>query len=84
MLCDPRCSRESHGGYLRYSPIGSYPDMTLYFNEVRVMAQLYGSIIQISLFYDLFGILFYYYSLAPDRKLVPTVLTHAFHLGPGL
>ena len=48
------------------------------------MAQLYGSIIQISLFYDLFGILFYYYSLAPDRKLVPTVLTHAFRLGPGL
>ena len=78
ILCDPRYSRESHGGYLRYSPIGSYPDMTLYFNEVGVMAQLFlrpivaaellGSIIQISLFYELFGILFYYYSLAPDRN----------------
>ena len=52
--------------------------MTLYFNEVGVMAQLFlrpivaaellGSIIQISLFYELFGILFYYYSLAPDRN----------------
>ena len=63
IVCDPCYLHNSHGGYLRYSPIGSYPNMTLYFISVGVMDQEPNYFI----FYDYLD-LFYYYFQAPDRN----------------